>query len=115
MKAETSILINEDFIAIFAEKKIEDAYKAFEKKHGYDPRGHANDGLKYCDYYIEQVSEEEDLVRKLRFFGDKETIYVIELTYGEVTRHDCPYSITTSYFLDDVKKEIRDIQIEKIL
>lgn len=110
MKAETSILINEDFIAIFAEKKIEDAYKAFEKRHGYDPRGHANDCLKYYDYYIEQVeSEEEDI------FGDKETIYVIELTYGEVTRHDCPYSITTSYFLDDVKKEIRDIQIEKIL
>lgn len=102
-------MINEDFIELFAEKKIEDAYKAFEKKHGYDPRGHANDGLQYCDYYIEQVSEEEDI------FENREPIYVIELTYGEVTRHDCPYSITTSYFLDDVKKEIRDIQIEKIL
>ena len=101
-------MINEDFIELFAEKKIEDAYKAFEKKHGYDPRGHANDGLQYCDYYIEQVGEEENQVIK-------GPIYVIELTYGEVTRHDCPYSITTSYFLDDVKKEIRDIQIEKIL
>lgn len=102
-------MINEDLIELFAEKKIEDAYKAFEKKHGYDPRGHANDCLQYCDYYIEQESEEEDI------FENREPIYVIELTYGEVTRHDCPYSITTSYFLDDVKKEIRDIQIEKIL
>jgi len=97
--------------------KIEDAYKTFEKKHGYDPRGHTNDafsttsllsGLQYCYYYIEQEAEDED------FFKNREPIYVVELIYG-VTRHDCPYSITTSYFLDDVKKEIRDIQIEKIL
>lgn len=101
--------INDELIELFAEHKLEDAYKAFEKKHGYDPRGHANDVLQYCDYYIEQESEEEDI------FENREPIYVIELTYGEVTRHDCPYSITTSYFLDDVKKEIRDIQIEKIL
>ena len=101
--------INDELIELFAEHKLEDAYKAFADKHGYDPRGHANDGLQYCEYYIEQVSEEED------FFENREPIYVIELTYGEVTRHDCPYSITTSYFLDDVKKEIRDIQIEKIL
>ena len=101
--------INDELIELFAEHKLEDAYKAFEKKHGYDPRCHVNDGLQYCDYYIEQESEEED------FFENREPIYVIELTYGEVTRHDCPYSITTSYFLDDVKKEIRDIQIEKIL
>ena len=61
---------------------------------------------------FEQESEEED---EWGFEEPKEPIYVIELHYGEVTRHDCPYSITTSYFLDDFKKEIRDIQIEKIL
>jgi hypothetical protein len=104
--------INDDIVELFANSKIEDAYLAFEKKHGYDPRGHANDQLKYYTYEIEQESEEED---ELGFEEPKEPIYVIELHYGEVTRHDCPYSITTSYFLDDFKKEIRDIQIEKIL
>ncbi len=112
--------INDDIVELFANSKIEDAYLAFEKKHGYDPRVYANDRLKYYTYEIrmkffvefEQESEEED---EWGFEEPKEPIYVIELHYGEVTRHDCPYSITTSYFLDDFKKEIRDIQIEKIL
>jgi hypothetical protein len=102
--------INDDIVELFANSKIEDAYLAFEKKHGYDPRVYANDRLKYYTYEIEQESEGFEEPKE-----PKEPIYVIELHYGEVTRHDCPYSITTSYFLDDFKKEIRDIQIEKIL
>jgi hypothetical protein len=102
--------LNDELIELFAESKLEDAYNAFIKRHGYDPRGHANDHLKYYTYDIEQEGEEEDL-----FEEPKGPIYVIELTYGEVTRHDCPYSITTSYFLDDVKKEIRELQISKII
>lgn len=109
--------INDELIELFAEHKLEDAYKAFADKHGYDPRGHANDGLQYCDYEYEDVVEEKDV---WSYDDNGEEIIgigveLIHLTYGELTRHDCPYSITTCYFLEEVKKEIRDIQIKKIL
>lgn len=73
---------------------LEDAYIAFKKEHGYDPR-HSSDKLK--------PSGNPDHYKDI----NNNTIY--EFCYIEVTPHDCPYGVT----LEINEKDL--IEILKIL
>jgi len=77
------IVFFESMILRFAESKIDDAYNAFVKWHGYDIRKKENDDhLKFINWEVE----------------DK----ILILTYEEITQHDCPYIIELEYNLDEI-------------
>ena len=95
-------MVNDELIKLFAESKIGDAHEEFYRKWKFNT-GHI---LKYLSYEIEQEGEEEG------YRGGPS--YVIILTYYE-SLNKFPSKIKTSYKLEDVKREIRELQINKIV
>jgi len=98
--------LNDELIKLFAESKLKDAYKEFYKKWKFNPILNNSNHLYYSSYDLIQEGEEEG--------SRKGPSYVIELRY-HVPLSQFPNKIETHYKLDDVKKEIRELQINKIL
>ncbi len=71
----------ESLILKFAQSKIEDANDKFARTHGYDLR--KTDNNDHLKFYRWELDENE-----------------IVLLYGEVTPHDCPYSVELRYKTD---------------
>jgi hypothetical protein len=73
----------ESIMVKFAEGKMEEANDAFKSRHGYDLRDKKNnDHLVFCRWGIEDN--------------------ILVLLYGEITPHDCPYSVELRYSTKDL-------------
>lgn len=71
----------ESLVLKFAQGKINEANDKFSMAHGYDLR--ETDNNDYLKFYRWELEENE-----------------LILLYGEVTPHDCPYSVELRYKTD---------------